>query len=188
VLGSLGTFVLDVASVRAKGFELEVTAAPTRGLTLGAGLGYTDTTFPYITPLWLQLNNQEYIPTNRPKWTGNIYGSYETQPLFGETTLLLRMDGIFRSSYFQTSKPKQDALSGPLVNVTNGITALADFKLNARIALRHIQIGAVEAELAVWGKNLTNRKDAISNINFGFLAASNYEPARTFGVDLGVTF
>ena len=37
------------APARARGFELELTAAPTRGLTLGANLGYTD--FKYLAPL-----------------------------------------------------------------------------------------------------------------------------------------
>ena len=46
----LPTLVVGSRSpARARGFELELTAAPTRGLTLGANLGYTD--FKYLGTL-----------------------------------------------------------------------------------------------------------------------------------------
>jgi hypothetical protein len=60
--------------------------------------------------------------------------------------------------------------------------------LNARLALRGFQVGGAEAELAVWGRNLTNNRDVINGVLNGFEAAAFYEAARTVGVDLAVRF
>ena len=54
--------------------------------------------------------------------------------------------------------------------------------------LRHINVGPVEAELALWGKNLTNRKDATFGLGVGYSSSLEYLPPRTFGVDLNIDF
>jgi iron complex outermembrane recepter protein len=186
--GALSTFVQPVGNVRAKGFELEVTAAPSRGLTMGGSIAYTDTSISNIDPILLRAQNGEFVLSNRPKWTASLYGAYETQPLFGEATLSFRMDGIFRSQYLLTSKPAQDALLPQNVGIPYIINIPSHWKLNGRIALKHLSIGGASAELAVWGKNLTDRKYANSYLFLRQGSAANYDPARTFGVELGVEF
>jgi iron complex outermembrane receptor protein len=184
--GVINTYVLSAGDVRAKGFELEVTAAPTRGLVLGGGLGYTDTEYTRVNPFVLAANNGEYVPVNRPKWTLNVYGSYET-PKFGNSdmTLQFRLDGLYRSSYFLSAKPMQDLLD-PSKRIA--VIDPSDFKLNGRIALKHIALGPVQAELAFWGKNLANRS-SFNSVLFLFPgAAVNYDPDRSYGVDLNLKF
>ena len=59
---------------------------------MGTSLGYTDVSFPFITPETLAANSGELAVTARPKWTGNAYASYETEPLFDDATLQFRLD------------------------------------------------------------------------------------------------
>jgi hypothetical protein len=61
--------------------------------------------------------------------------------------------------------------------------------VNGRLALRHLKIGPADAELAIWGKNITDRKDATFSLPLGPIGTSNnYLTARTFGVDLDLDF
>ena len=47
------------------------------------------------------------------------------------------------------------------------------------------QDGGTDVELAVWGKNLFDNKKGLYPFDFGqVLFSGNFEPARTFGVDL----
>jgi iron complex outermembrane receptor protein len=61
--------------------------------------------------------------------------------------------------------------------------------VNGRVALRELNLGGVNAELAVWGRNLFDKQRLsyalnISNIFIG----GNYIPARSYGMDLTVSF
>ncbi len=183
--GSLSTFVTDQGTVRAKGFELEVTAAPTRGLTMGGSLGYTDVSFPFITPETLAgSNNEPLAVTARPKWTASLFGAYETQPLFGEATLQFRMDGQYRSRIRHNRLP----LTDPYTEGLSVATVAGSWLVNGRVALRHLALGPVDAELAFWGKNIFNRRDANFVLPTPLADSANYMAARTFGVDLTVEF
>jgi iron complex outermembrane receptor protein len=185
---SASTFVVDQGKIRAQGFELEVTAAPTRGLTLGGGIGYTDVKFPYINPLVLSANAGRLDVTSRPKWTVNLYASYETRPLFGEATLQFRLDGQYRSRILFSSNPNLDIFAdksnAAAILGTNGYMLV-----NGRVALRHMKVVGADAELALWGKNITDRKEATFALALGGLGTSNnFLTARTFGVDLSIDF
>ncbi|MGN6357922.1 MAG: TonB-dependent receptor [Novosphingobium sp.] len=180
----LSVFVGDQGKVRAKGFELEVTAAPTRGLTLGGSLSYIKITYPFIEPAVLTANGGRLDVAARPAWTGSLWGAYETQPLFGETTLSLRADALYQ---------------GPMTQAANPVTQIANynigaarqpgyFLLNGRVALKRIPIGPISGELAVWGKNLTDRKDITTALFTPFSTSASYVPARTFGVDMSIEF
>ena len=184
--GVVSTYVDQVGDVRATGFEAEITAAPARGLVMGMGLGYTDTKFTKVDPFTLAANLGEYVPSNRPKWTYNLYASYETQPLgSSDMRLSFRVDALGRSSYFMTSKPVQD-LRDP--SRAAAVVNPADFKVNGRIALKSIPVGPVKAELALWGKNIFDRS-SFNSVLFLFTGwAVTYDPARSFGVDLGISF
>ena len=184
--GVVSTYVYPAGDVRAKGFELEVTAAPARGLVMGTGIGYTDTEFTRVDNSLFVANGREYETTNRPKWTASVYASYETPTLGGsDMTLQFRLDGLYRSSYLSTSRPVQD-----LRDPSKAIAVInpSDFKLNGRVALKHIALGPLQGELAVWGKNIANRSSFNSVLFLFSGTAVNYDPARTFGVDLNLNF
>ena len=183
---SAGTLVGDQGKARAQGFELEVSAAPIRGLTIGGSAGYTDFKFLNVNPLLLAANGGRYEVTGRPKWTASLFGSYETEPLIGEATLQLRMDMQYRSAIKFALNPDiaiyADGSNARAVTGTGGFALV-----NGRVALRHLAVGAVQGELAVWGKNITNRKDPTFSLNLGPIGTTNnFVEPRTFGVDLNI--
>jgi iron complex outermembrane receptor protein len=186
LVNSLSTFVVDQGKIRAQGFELEVSAAPTRGLTLGGSLSYTDVSFPFINPNVLAGFGGHLDVTARPKWTASLYGSYETQPLVGEATLQLRTDLLYRSRIKLSTNPAVDIYAD---NSNAAVASVGGFALlNARLALRHLKIGTGEGELAVWGKNLTDRKDATFALFTPLATSANYVAPRTYGIDLIMDF
>jgi iron complex outermembrane receptor protein len=191
LISSLSTFVVDQGKIRARGFELEVTALPADGLTIGGSLSYTKTTFPFINPLVLAGNNGRLDSTARPKWTASIYGSYESQPIWGDTTFMIRMDGLFRSAVQFAGNPLPQAQGGLAyadgTNAANLRTG-SQWLVNGRMGLRNIEIGGAKAEFAVFGKNLFNDKDPNFSLITGLADSMNYTTARTYGVELILDF
>jgi iron complex outermembrane receptor protein len=185
----VSTFVIDQGKVRAQGFELEVTAAPTRGLTIGGSAAYTDVKFPYTNPVVIAGNGGAPLQvTARPKWTASLFGSYETEPLVGDGTLQFRMDGQYRSAIKFALNPAVAVY--PDGSNAKAVLGAGGFMLvNGRVALRHLKFGPAEGELAVWAKNITDRKDATFSLNLGAIGTSNnYLAPRTYGLDLNIDF
>ena len=183
----ISTYVFDVGSLRSKGLELEVTAAPTDGLLLGGSVGYSDTKYTYIKPVVVQNNGGTYLVTSRPKWTGSAYVSYETQPLFGETTANFRIDGLYQSRNQVQSQSRTTFLYADGSNA-GAYDVPGYWTFNGRVALKHLQLAGTNAELSLWGKNLSNRKDMSYSLSMGLTTSGNFIPPRTWGVELGVEF
>ena len=98
------------------------------------------------------------------------------------------MDGQYRSN---TPIAANKALS--TYSDGSNAASIADIKgymlVNGRVALRHLNVAGANAELAVWGKNLTNRKDRAYGLSLGATGSTSYYvAARTFGVDLSIDF
>ena len=181
----VGTIIVPQGGpVKAQGFEFEATAAPARGLTIGGSLSYTDTKFEAVNPVLVAQSQGDYQPALRAPWTGGLWGQFETQPLSGDTTLMLRIDGQWHSLFWLSQNR--------VINIPAfaGIQAVgASWNVNARAALRNIKFGGVNAELAVWTRNLTQNREATFALQtLAMFGAANYVPARTFGADLTIAF
>jgi iron complex outermembrane receptor protein len=183
ILPKLSVFVGDQGKVRAKGFELEVTAAPTRGLTLGGSLSYIDISYPFVEPAVLAANGGVFNVAARPEWTGSLWASYETQPIAGDMTLSLRADSFYQGGMVLASNPAQITQYNRGAEKVDGY-----FIVNGRVALKRIPIGPISGELAVWGKNLTDRRDITTALFTPYSPSASYVPARTFGVDMSIEF
>jgi iron complex outermembrane receptor protein len=180
---AFSTFNFDAGTLRAQGFELDLTAAPARGLTMGGTLGYTDAKYTELNPLVLATNNGQFNTINRPKWTGTLWGQYESAPLFGAATFMIRADAAYKSRELLASFQRPPSSSLAFLN-----TVKPYWLINGRAALRHINLGGGEAELAVWGKNLTDRRFPSFTLVQGFVSGSGYIPARTYGIDVSIEF
>ena len=172
----LGSVVLDQGDLKTKGFEVEVTATPFRGLTLAGNTGYTKYTFSNLNPILSSLGNVRL--QYRPKWTADLSAHYESDPVFGEARLVAHVDGGWRSKVrmlgnFPTPPGLEDFIYSPSGWVVNG-----------RVALKEIELPRGDLEIALWAKNLTDSDRIMFPINFNFLVSSSYERARTFGVDV----
>ena len=60
--------------------------------------------------------------------------------------------------------------------------------VNGRVALKDIKIGGMGAEIAVWGKNLTQNRNMTYALSLAGAYAANYQAARTLGVDLKIRY
>ncbi|MBV1688856.1 TonB-dependent receptor [Novosphingobium sp. G106] len=179
----VGTFLISAGTITSKGFEFEMEAAPTRGVRLGGSLAYSDTKLTDPKPLLLAANGGAYTPTQRPKWTASLFGQYESEPLWDEARLLLRADAQWQSKMLLDPN-----LSRSIVYAPNFAYQDAYWNVNARAALRNINIGGVETELAAYARNLFNSRAANSGLSLNYLASSNYVTARTYGVELNISF
>jgi len=183
----IGTFVADLGNIKAKGFELDVTAAPADGLTVGGTLSYTKTTYPYINPL--QIAADGIIPKlqNRAPWRGSIYGQYDSPPIgLGDAYVSIRGDAFYQDSLLLTPRPDDPIYNG-FAGPTRSVPSY--WLINGRLSLKDLQFGPAKTEIAVWARNLTDKKVMNFGLNLsGILASGNYIPARTYGLDVIVAF
>lgn len=188
VVAVLGTLVYPQGDVEAKGFELELTAAPVDGVTLGGSLGYNHTKATGIpallkTSVGLPTNtpDKDFIPTYRPKWTGNVYAQYKSQPIFDESYISLRADANYQSKINFT--PRNYKTYDAEI-----ITAPAYWLVNARAAIEDIEVGGLNATLALWGKNLFDKDVPSFPMNAAGLSGAIFIDARAYGLDFSVRF
>ncbi|HJT40848.1 MAG TPA: TonB-dependent receptor, partial [Sphingobium sp.] len=174
-----GTLVLREGDLATRGAELELLAVPIRGLTLGASGGYTHSKFSNVNPL---IHAPGEPATIRPKWTANLSAQYETEPLFGDARLMFRVDGNWRSRYRALRQTTLTSAYDPV------LYSDAMWVVNSRIALRDINLGGSKVELAGWVRNLTDSDNPAQPIFFGSFSTTNYQRARTYGVDLTLSF
>jgi iron complex outermembrane receptor protein len=180
----LGVVVIDNGTLKSKGVELEVTAAPVRGLTVGGSLGYTDAELKSPNPVVAQ--GQAYELGGMPKWIGAVNAQYNTDPVMGDAYLSFRADANYQGKFRAIPNP----------NIETFMPAFAAYEfnparwiVNARISLRDVKVGQATGEVALWARNLFNNKDATYPLLFGDIQHNaSYQPARTYGVDFIVTF
>jgi iron complex outermembrane receptor protein len=170
----LQSAILNAGTAQARGFELEASAMPANGLTLTAGLGYTD--FEFLSLLPVVGTQDTFLPYDRPKWSANLGAQYDTRPLFDEAYLSFRVDSTFRSKALQIPDAPP-SLREQLTTQAYGI-------INGRVALADLPVAGHKADLALWVKNLTNDDHTAFVSNFGFVYPTQFELARTFGMDL----
>lgn len=191
----LGLVVVDQGNVRAKGFEFETTLVPMAGLTLGASLGYTDVKDTYDNPLSGQGASDStgtfhpatlanFAPTLQPKWTSNLSAEYDTPPIFGEATMTFRVDASWRDK--ELTDPFLAYQQMP--QYASLLYSPATWLVNARVSIDHVKVPVGEATIALWAKNLNNAKESVFPDIFGFVGVTEFQPARTFGVDVKFKF
>ena len=180
--------VADLGDQRAKGFELETTTVPVKGLTLGAAAGYTDVHFtrlnPVISQLGVPVTLNNYKPTLQPDWTANLSAQYYTPEFFGNSRMSFRIDGSWRS--------KVRIIGYEVLRVLPQYTSVnyapATWLVNGRIALENIKLPIGEGQIAVWAKNLTNDRSITFPDVFGFIGATEWQAARTFGLEISFKY
>ena len=174
---------------RARGFEIDLEAAPARGLTLGGSLSYTDTRFRDVNPILVSGFLGAYEPFMRPDWTAGLWGQYNTGPIgLGDAHLSFRTDANWTSRVIATPNPRLPVYS-PGGFAENMPIIPAYWLVNARLSLRDLDIGGARTELAFWAKNLTDTREKGYAVNVSqIFAQANYIPARSYGVDLTLQF
>lgn len=185
-LSQYGVVVVDNGSVRAKGVELELSASPLTGLNLGGSFSYTKTTWLNPSPLLTSNGAHPAKPNGLPDFMGGVNAQYVTPPLFSDSTLLFRIDGIYQGKY-RNSALSDFAITNPVLAPYTSTPAR--WIWNGRVALRDVPIGPLKGEIGIWGRNLSNNRDPIYTLIFGTIQANaSYQQARTFGADFIVKY
>lgn len=185
----IGLAIADQGDARAKGFEFESTLVPIRGVTLGAATGYTDLKFTSLTPSFsnaaaqlgvpLTLNN--FLPTLQPKWTTNLSAEYDTQPVFSNGRLSFRVDASWRSK----ERTNSYTILYALPQYDSVKFSPATWLVNTRVALENFELPRGKLTVAFWTKNLNNAKQiTFPDILGSFIAGTEFQPARTYGLDI----
>jgi len=181
----IGTFVATIGDRKAKGFELDVTAAPIENVTVGGNFGYTDPEHNNV-PAGLERDGQ-YEPIFIPDCTGSLWAQYDLNLGSGDMYASFRMDGTWQSDVKLTSSPSAPEYQG--LGFAAGVREIpSHWVVNGRAALNSIKIGGADLQIALWGKNLGDDKSANYAIPLVYAAVANYIPARTYGMDLTVEF
>jgi iron complex outermembrane recepter protein len=191
---TLTQFVTNTGKVNAKGAELELTALPFRSLEITGSLAYLDAKYvrgsrtenqgTAAAPILVDRSGEPV--TQAPKWTANI-GATQTFDLgFGD--LSLHADYAYISSRAldaATAKTLAQGGTQAAIDATAIGNAASIVKgyglLNGRIALK---IDSPNLEIAVWGRNLTNKPwfTNVFNSYTGLGATVQYQGApRTYG-------
>ncbi|SFR91741.1 TonB-dependent receptor [Sphingomonas jatrophae] len=184
--GGATSLVVNAGKVVFRGFEAEMTAAPTDNLTFDGSVGYTQPKFKsflYRDPA----NNQVVDVADEAhmnmvaKFQAHAGAQYSADVGMGNLTG--RVDYAYRSQIIfypldRTSPFNHDIRSRP------------DHNLKARLSLSDVKVGGSTMEFGIWGDNLTNQTNIDFAIDFGGLGygAASFKRPRTYGVDAKVSF
>ncbi len=175
------SITVNAAESTMQGFELEILAVPSEGLTLNLGWGYLDAEFEKYEAVGPETEelvdvSDTTVAPYAPEHTVNAGLQYQF-PAFGFGRLTARLDGSYRSKSFSN-----------IFKDRNEFTTLDNrYLLNARIGLHALPwVSQGDLRIAIWGKNLTNEKYRQSSIHFGPLgfATVTYGKLRSTGVDI----
>jgi len=201
VTTTVQTAIQNAGQADVYGAELEVNALLPAGLRLDGTLGYTHpkyVSFPDKDNLGVPFERREAF-YGVPEWTASISPSWNHDFGFGQ--FRVRADFTYQSDMnispvglvmtsgggaFDTQHniPISAADAAGFLNTA---TDKAHWLVNARASLT-VMDGNLD--LAVWGKNLTDKRDYVAGLTLptlGFGAAGRREP-RTFGVTAAVKF
>jgi iron complex outermembrane receptor protein len=177
-----GTRIVNAASARMKGIDVDFDLAISRDFHLGGGLSYLDGKYksfenaPFLAPLPTG-GNMSFTGdasgnrlVNAPKWQANLNASYVIPSSIGDFTLAGQY--AYNSGFFFTAdnRPRQHAY-----DLVNGSI---EWRATSR-----------EFGVRLWAKNITKEKYVSSSNNISALG-DQYAPAppRTYGGTLFVNF
>lgn len=178
-----GNTILNAGAATIKGFELEVSAAPTDGVTLYGTLAYLDaeySEFIYVSPFTISPDNPTGVPEdlkgnplqNAPRWSATAGFSW-TAPI-GENELTIGARYSYVAEKFLSSinnSPRS------LIQPTHLVDANVDLTLNERV------------QLGFWVRNLFDERyiqSVFDNVGYGGLVS--YLSPRELGVSAKYRF
>lgn len=181
--GTFASIVRNAGRANLRGLEVELQAVPFTGFDLTAAFGLTDAKYtrnirlsrylgPGSIPRVLQRTHEDFL--NTPAYTVSVQGAYHLSTRAGIVTPTLRWYAQSEVNYSPAEDIQGSAFS------KQGKYGLFD----SRIAL---ELFDGRTELALWGKNLFDRRYINNALDFtdGFALVDVYYGApRTFGIEL----
>ncbi len=179
------TAILNAASGRIRGAELELLGRPLDWLTLDLNGAFTDAGYiSYINP-GTGADDSDHVFENVPRWKGDMSATYQNPDPLGELTGTVD----FEWKSWVDFQPDNHVTIAPGV-LSDGSTIQGGYGMfNARLTQN---IRALDdLKVSIWGRNLANKQYVAYGTDItgqlGFVEVQPGEP-RTFGVDISKQF
>jgi iron complex outermembrane recepter protein len=187
--GVFGSRIVNVGKVDYAGFEVEARAVINDYFSIDGTFGYVDVNYKeFLVPTSgaagapivdiSSIAREGYTS----RYTANVAANLRV-PMGGDMSFNARVGFTYESPKYSFSNTISTPFNEQL---------LSDPKkqLDAQISIDGIRIAGGEAQLLVWGKNLTDRHEFVRGIDFGALgyAGGYFGDPRTYGVTLGLKF
>lgn len=178
-----------------KGFEAELTAKVTEALTVGASYAYTDVQIP---PAPFPFVGNSVVPQGSPFPVNVVYtpphaasGYVDYKVPVGSMTFIGHVDANYADKQYAFQAEFADV--SPTASVTKQVAVKTDssFIVNANLALADITMGSGTGSVSLWSRNLLDESHIyrISAANRGTIGDyANFNPPRTFGVELRIKY
>lgn len=184
--GAAASDTRNAGKAEVKGLELEGLFQVSDSFLARGSFGYMDVEYKKFIEFGVDVANNRAFP-HAPKMTFSAGFDWDiTKTDFG--TISLSADANHSAKYFTypyslTTTDPQHAFN---------TQAPARTLVDGRLALKNISLGDTEAELALWGKNIFDKKYLSNFIDFGpgFGGLTNgyFGTPATYGVSFGVNF
>ena len=168
-----GTFLFSSPWGHDDGFELELTAKPSKNFSVNASYGYLKSS---------RADDPVSGPVNSlaPKNTVSVGAQYDSPSFDNGSHVLLRVDGFMKDK--RLSDPSPNAATAQLT------TLPSRFDINVRASLVDLPLGGVNAKVSAWVQNLTNNHELEFARNLSTNVIGTFQVPRTWGVDVGFDF
>ncbi|WP_160609461.1 TonB-dependent receptor [Tsuneonella aeria] len=169
------TNIINAGEAKFTGVEVDGSVRPTDALTINFGGGYIDAHYTdFVLPDGTDVTDT-YVLSRVPEWNWQLGAVHRAD--IGFATLETSANYSWRSSQYT------NIVADPLAQLPSyGL-------LSARLALTDIALGnGSNLELALWGKNLTDKEYMVSAINLAVLTVGQYGDPRTFGAEARIKF
>ncbi|MES2496466.1 MAG: TonB-dependent receptor [Pseudomonadota bacterium] len=186
--GALSLSVLNAASSRIRGIELEFTAQPSPAFNVSGSFALLDAKYKRFIDAGVDVSNNRAFP-HAPRYTASISTDWKVaEGDWGRFNLL--SDLSFVDAYFTYPY----ALSAPpsTTQIASNTEAPSRTIVNVRALVADIPLGGLKGEFSLWARNLF-REDSPSNFidfgpSFGGMTLAFYPDPRTFGATFGIRF
>ncbi len=186
ILDNTAVFLTDVfnaGEAEIQGFEFDLTAILSEGLTLNLGYGYTDAEFVEVidnnpnSATFRQDVSDRYIMPYAPENTYSLVLEYQF-PYFGIGNLRAIVDYNWRDERYGTAS--NDDMEGFFLD---------DYGLlGARLNWSEIDLGGSELSLALWGKNITDEEYLVHDISQAYFHSGYFGELASYGLDVTLQF
>ncbi len=177
------TDVFNAGEAEIEGFELDLTAVLSQGLTATLAYGYTNAEFTEVidnnpnSDTFGQDVSGTYTMPYAPEHTYSVALDYEFAP-FSFGVLRATVDYNWRGERFGTAS--NDDMEGFFLD---------DYGLlGARVSLSDMELFGANLAVSAWGKNLENKEYLVHNISMGYFRSGYFGELASYGLELKVEF
>jgi iron complex outermembrane recepter protein len=178
------TVVRNAASAKISGVEIELTAAPTDGLTFTAGLAYTDAKYKNFVRGGIDVSDLDL--RRAPKYTWSVGMDYSRE--IGSGTFGLSTNFRYLDEYSTCISNDPIALRAGRVQNDRRCTSSTREALDATLSYA-IAMGDGEVKLSVFGRNLLDDRGISSTLPVaGLFTFAGARPPRQLGGEVSFKF